>query len=902
MNMAPEPSSYFAHDNAQINTLDHTPWSASAPASLHQTPVPIQTQTPSTSTSSVKRFVCTAPGCNRHFTRKEHLTRHTKSHSAQLQHQCPICRRRYARSDVLKRHIEFHPQNSGTGRRLVACTTCHERRLKCDEKTPCQSCARNNLDCVRSGPTSSWEVSPSNSTAVPDGPPGSEHAEDDGLADVDVSRAHVNHNGDAGNHETDPSMLVDIRDSDMELIDSSTWSGPTDPHHPWAQVQQSHYEWSLPSLPSLPSGAPSVVQDAPDFTQWPMFKEGDGQSPSSRTWQFGDHGMGLAPASASNVWPAATNPHHLLRPTTTEDAPLMSETATGPSMSDKTPSTSRYGTDRPFEAASPNSTHSPITPMSQGDEYDSSGHDLHSLLSRNPKVTRDLVQVFFAQVHPYWPILHISTFKTKSADKLLLGSMIMLSSWAVGRTEHLELAPQVFDEIMMITGPESIPSLHSLQALLLCVVYMICCRSEERMLAKAVRLNAILVSTCRLLDVFNGHHILPERLQDCAFTFWLAKEQLHRLAFSVLRIDSYLSILLDHPPSIRYQELCIPLLKSSQLWTASSEEERRSLQWDEPAGREKALFSYLMRDVLSDGASPGLRVQRNLPYRLTGTDYHLCLCAMQVGIWEAAREAHSAASDDIVTKLTPGDPILVWRANLTLWQAKMEKECRLVDRLFSTSPEVMNPTNSDDVLAPLTIVLGHISSLKMHAPLTLLRIHGNLTGHTGLNAAAAAAMAAVQKPNARMRAWASSQCPRTAVWNASQIARVVAQGLPDTITGSNSDGGASRIPTRLLLNPLAIPGLLMSAIVTCSYVSHTSACLTCSPNPAHGNGVDLFTAKEEDVGLARWREHGEGWAIWGPSGIILCRCHLESLAKWFSRALAMDQGAHREFEAYYKGL
>jgi hypothetical protein len=48
------------------------------------------------------------------------------------------------------------------------------------------------------------------------------------------------------------------------------------------------------------------------------------------------------------------------------------------------------------------------------------------------------------------------------------------------------------------------------------------------MLAKAVRLNAILVSSCRCLDIFSGHYVLPERMEECAFTFWLAREQVHR--------------------------------------------------------------------------------------------------------------------------------------------------------------------------------------------------------------------------------------------------------------------------------------------------------------------------------------------------------------------------------------
>jgi hypothetical protein len=48
------------------------------------------------------------------------------------------------------------------------------------------------------------------------------------------------------------------------------------------------------------------------------------------------------------------------------------------------------------------------------------------------------------------------------------------------------------------------------------------------MLAKAVHLNSIMISTCRCFDIFSGHNILPDRMEDCAFTLWLAKEQLHR--------------------------------------------------------------------------------------------------------------------------------------------------------------------------------------------------------------------------------------------------------------------------------------------------------------------------------------------------------------------------------------
>lgn len=393
-----------------------------------------------------------------------------------------------------------------------------------------------------------------------------------------------------------------------------------------------------------------------------------------------------------------------------------------------------------------------------------------------------------------------------------------------------------------------------------------------------------------------------------------------RLAFSVLRLDTYLSILLDHPPSVRYQEMCIPLPKSSKLWTAATEEERRRLQWDEPAGREKALFSCLMRDALVDvGDKLGLY---HLPYRLNAVDCHLGLCALQVGVWEAAREAHSAASDDIVTKLSPGAPIGLWRSHLDLWRTKM-KECGLGEPDFSTIPA----DDPDSVLTPLTLVLWHISTINMHAPLTLLRVHGGLLQvYQRLDPAVAAAMAVVQKPKARLRKWMASPCPRTAVWSASQIARLVAgDGVGTPAAGGGGSTGRSPGPglaehgappgtalqaTRhppppgcVLLNPLAVPGLLMSAIVACSFASQTSACPSCAPSTASDTGAfDLFTGADDGPALAEWKQHAVGCAVWGPSGIRLCRCGLAGLGEWFAMALGRDQGAKDEFEAFFEGL
>ena len=56
--------------------------------------------------------------------------------------------------------MEHHSQESHWSRTLGACATCHERKLKCDDRIPCGSCARNSTDCSR--------IAPSQESVTPD--------------------------------------------------------------------------------------------------------------------------------------------------------------------------------------------------------------------------------------------------------------------------------------------------------------------------------------------------------------------------------------------------------------------------------------------------------------------------------------------------------------------------------------------------------------------------------------------------------------------------------------------------------------------------------------------------------------------------------------------------------------
>ncbi|PVH81143.1 hypothetical protein DL98DRAFT_625996 [Cadophora sp. DSE1049] len=99
-------------------------------------------------------FTCPHPSCTKSFLRREHLTRHSRSHAPEKPYKCLHCPKAFARSDILKRHTLLHTPTSSSApfppkRTKIACFHCRRRRLKCDAKSPCMACVLAVLDCSR---------------------------------------------------------------------------------------------------------------------------------------------------------------------------------------------------------------------------------------------------------------------------------------------------------------------------------------------------------------------------------------------------------------------------------------------------------------------------------------------------------------------------------------------------------------------------------------------------------------------------------------------------------------------------------------------------------------------------------------------------------------------------------
>ncbi|KAK0673134.1 fungal-specific transcription factor domain-containing protein [Cercophora samala] len=688
--------------------------------------------------SKTTRFPCSTPGCRKSFTRKEHLTRHAKSHSNTPQYQCPICGRRYARSDVFKRHVEFHPQNTIPSTKIVACFECHDKKLKCDDGTPCRQCDRHGLECVRKG-----------------------------------------------------------RSSGLELNTPPEQSPPADSANTISSRASTSYE------------SESLQQ------QW-------------HAMQFEATGVGEA----------------LHQPELSSSAPL-------------TPSTSL-----------------------SSESSQSHNTQLRDILQNiDEQTTYFLLEVFFREAHPYWPILHVSTFHMNTASDLLLGSILALASWITEREEHKALVPALYEEALAATRINVTPSLHTLQGMVLLVVYSIYNINDE--LGKAGRIICLLVQSCRCIGIFNGGHSLPGRLQDDPFTFWLAKEQLHRLAFTVFRLDTYLSVLLSIAPTVRYQELYIPFLATPFVWesTENDDLQYRLQQQPRPEGIKSALLSGFHREFMYSPPSYAPTIP------LSPMDHHLTLCALQNPIWEASAFARDM---EISLLSIPNSPVFAARVHLDRWYARLQAQT------------ASQQSFQYDVIEEITWTLFHMSKITMHAPLPLLRIHSAAPSgkHRDVD---------TEKVATKLGIWRGSPCPRMGVISCAEICQLLSR---DPFTFDGTSVGNSR---RDKLNPLATPALLMAAIAVCSYAAGVGqkqggGCPSCLPGMEHEQGgcVDIFAGKcpmaQERV--KEWEATGRGWPVWGPSGIVLCRCGIDRLGEWFHQdaVLGRDETAKREFVAFVEGL
>ncbi|KAI1822390.1 hypothetical protein F4861DRAFT_550816 [Xylaria intraflava] len=471
---------------------------------------------------------------------------------------------------------------------------------------------------------------------------------------------------------------------------------------------------------------------------------------------------------------------------------------------------------------------------------------------KDPVATRRRLVTYFSDIHPIWPFLQPSTVTTSGSPVLLIASIIMLASLLDGDTDHLALFPLVYDEINKLHhAPElSIPEL---QAMVLCLLYTLCCPITEGIAQKSLKIHNNLVAACRFASILSPQRGLWYR-SPYASTDDEDQEPRYRLAFATLRLDAYLTILTDSPPLIRYQEFFVPLSQSTAWATVATEEERCRLLKDEPRLRRKTAFNLRVSELF------GVPRPNDLSSPWTRMDYHFILCAIQSGAWEASHQKVRTLPDDMHSRTEPHNIRDNWRAHLRAWASNLEVDCQ---NYFA------NPLGDD--ISAQTLLLWHMTTLKMQGPPDFWEMLGRYYRPRP-----------ARTPAPYLEPWRGSEVARVAVWHSAQIAQIVSKEL-----------GFKQSTARVRLNPLLIPALLVSAQVVCGYTYYIRGCPLCT-EMGLVELVQVFGDPEDDERLDQWLSGGAGLCSWGMyvfSGFPTCRCRLSLISDWFRQLLAVDPKA-----------
>lgn len=451
--------------------------------------------------------------------------------------------------------------------------------------------------------------------------------------------------------------------------------------------------------------------------------------------------------------------------------------------------------------------------------------------------------------HRMWPHIHQFTIQ-HTPPSGLLGQA--LQSVAHNTTNILDTV--TLDEIagrLLLSHPtrkqSSSVSLYDLQVLSVVLITTVSQEMTPAVATWAAQWIEIAVSAMRRLGILTeGSWKPPNSSSRADDEAWARGEESKRLVYTMLRIDTYLSIITGRPPSLRVQELELPLPVTEDLWRAPTIEARRQLCWFEPAGRTWTTLSAIVRD--------GLIQSRNRIADTVGVppllpaDSHLVLCALQGEIWATAQETYNLNHGTLDSRPSWHAPESVhfWHDYLVDWKT------------IHNRPEPSSAQIDDPAWNGLNTIQFHLCQLTLHAPLSLLESQQCCTR---CRAADITAM---------LHDWASSLEARRAVYHAAQLQRFF-----------DSQAG--------FVNPLQSPALLASSVVLCNYAAERN------PLP---NGDPIELCQKEVSGssaIEKWVQYG------GPSmvsGRMLCPTNLPGLFAWCQEQLVMFPQSLARLEAF----
>ncbi|CRG83351.1 Cutinase transcription factor 1 alpha [Talaromyces islandicus] len=446
-------------------------------------------------------------------------------------------------------------------------------------------------------------------------------------------------------------------------------------------------------------------------------------------------------------------------------------------------------------------------------------------------------QSYFGSLHPQWPILHHETFRRCLASAevrysiALLGALLDESPTdlpplkALHRTVLMKVQEKITQQYEN-PSPDPTGRLHLelAKALLLAILFAIYV-GEKQLLSAALGHMATLVSWVRHIGFFNIETIAAQDdISGTEWSRWILREQKARLVFATFRLESQLNFLHDLPPSIRFQELELPLMTTDGAWNACTSQQWEHAIANEPSGRACAAFSTLCSLTLSQLA-PSDRL--NLAGFFTTADFELEMCAMQSRLWVETKQQPTVQRPALGNSHNTHIENLHgygqgWPVFLDIWRVMMER--------FRPESKPYCEDSSEQMAYLTGMTMYHSSMLRVYADLSFL---GRLAkGCTRSPSQGGNGNFFMRQYEIRVQQWARSSAACDALWHAAQILDLATQYIPSLFAQK-----------MIVLNPVIIECLYRAALVSWAFCRSRLSCSLCAPL------LSSTTTTSKDFGL-----------------------------------------------------
>ncbi|KAF2501546.1 hypothetical protein BU16DRAFT_451380 [Lophium mytilinum] len=508
---------------------------------------------------SSPRFYC--PECSRGYKAVETLNRHRKNHSNSNDHVCRICQAGFKRKDLLDRHMQIHERSSSREaskprrRDNRACVRCSQLKIKCDRLVPCTRCARGDYRCQYRDRDRA--ISDASTTLFPGGPISPPKSSFGMPSEAGQSIGPFVAGGVGpfpNSNVTSPAQMLNADASHQmdwtpELALSSAWTGELwSQNAAWPWLHEAMYlsqdpGWDDQSQLLTPATTATLQTRMP----WESTIASD--TPAT-TWHSS---MGSTP---QNVHPSSLTPQHTIPPPL-HSLPPVEQTKT-------------WLIHKCFE----------LTDSADGicDRARfwrvaaikvEQAFDLQGILPADgpsSHIFEYFIKLFLENFHPLWPMfwrhdlayndIHPHLYITLSAIGAVYASKAAANF-------HLQMLDGLRMAFVMASFKQSLPDESLCQSLVQiqsATLYF----GHRRAFSTAQQLGSIVVSLARKMNLFGeSEDIIPALTErknsgkpiDDLVRRWIKCESRKRLAFGILRLEVFISILLGTRPLVSFEEI-----------------------------------------------------------------------------------------------------------------------------------------------------------------------------------------------------------------------------------------------------------------------------------------------------------------------------------------------------------